>query len=55
MPPAVQESNAEHYRSNTVTELVEFEGPHLLPSRENWQEVADYALDWAEARVGSGG
>jgi hypothetical protein len=25
----------------------EFEGPHLLPSIEGWQEVADYALDWA--------
>jgi pimeloyl-ACP methyl ester carboxylesterase len=49
MPPAVQRSNAKHYKSATVTEVVEFEGPHLLPSRENWQEVADYALDWAQA------
>jgi pimeloyl-ACP methyl ester carboxylesterase len=47
MPPKVQRSNAKHYKSNTVTEVKEFEGPHLLPSRDDWQEVADYALDWA--------
>jgi pimeloyl-ACP methyl ester carboxylesterase len=48
MPPSVQRSNANHYKSTkTVTEVVEFEGPHLLPSREGWQEVADYALEWA--------
>ena len=47
MPPSVQRSNAKHYKSNTVTEVKEFEGPHLLPSRDDWQEVADYALDWA--------
>jgi pimeloyl-ACP methyl ester carboxylesterase len=47
MPPKVQQSNAKHYESKTVTETVEFEGPHLLPSRDNWEEVADYALDWA--------
>ena len=49
MPPSVQKSNAKHYTSNTVTEVVEFEGPHLLPAREGWEEIADYALDWAES------
>ena len=53
MPPAVQRSNAKHYRSATVTEIVEYEGPHLLPAWTNWQEVADYALDWAVARIGA--
>lgn len=53
MPPSVQQSNAKHYKSDTVTEVVEFEGPHPLPSREGWEEVADYALDWAEARTGA--
>jgi len=47
MPPKVQQSNAKHYKSKTVTEVVEFSGPHLLPSRDNWEEVADYALEWA--------
>jgi len=47
MPPAIQKSNQKHYKSDTVTELKEFEGPHLLPSQDNWQEIADFALDWA--------
>ena len=48
MPPKVQRSNAKHYKSNTVTELKEFEGrAHLMPSQDGWQEVADYALAWA--------
>ena len=34
---------------STVTEVKEFEGPHLLPAQEGWEEVADYALEWALA------
>jgi pimeloyl-ACP methyl ester carboxylesterase len=49
MPPKIQRSNAKHYKSNTVTEVKEFEGrAHLLPAQEGWEEVADYALSWAE-------
>ena len=33
MPPKVQQSNAKHYKSDTVTEVKEFEGPHLLRAR----------------------
>jgi pimeloyl-ACP methyl ester carboxylesterase len=47
MPPKIQQSNAKHYKSNTVTEIMGFEGPHLLTARDGWEEVADYALDWA--------
>jgi len=47
MPPSIQRSNAKHYKSNTITEVKEFEGPHLLPSWPGWEDVADYALDWA--------
>jgi pimeloyl-ACP methyl ester carboxylesterase len=47
MPPKIQRSNAKHYKSATITEVKEFTGPHLLPAWENWEEVADYALDWA--------
>ena len=48
MPPKVQRSNARHYRSNTVTEVKEYAGrPHLLPAAPGWEEIADYALDWA--------
>ena len=49
MPPSVQRSNAKHYKSpETLTEVKEFEGrAHLMPSQKGWEEVADYALDWA--------
>ena len=47
MPPSIQQSNAKHYTSDTITEIKEFPGPHLLPAWPGWEEVADYALDWA--------
>jgi pimeloyl-ACP methyl ester carboxylesterase len=48
MPPTLQQSNARHYKADgLVTEVKEFEGPHLLPARDGWEEIADYALDWA--------
>lgn len=50
MPPAVQRSNAAHYKSpKTLTEVKEFPGfAHLLPAQQGWEAVADYALSWAE-------
>ena len=55
MPPSIQRSNAKHYKSkNTLTEVKEYEGmAHLLPAQAGWEEVADYALEWAvsHARV----
>ena len=47
MPPRLQRSNAMHYTSNTITEVTEFEGPHLLPAAPGWERVADHALEWA--------
>jgi pimeloyl-ACP methyl ester carboxylesterase len=47
MPPRIQQSNLKHYKSDTVTEIVEYPGPHLLPMADNWQQVADDALAWA--------
>jgi pimeloyl-ACP methyl ester carboxylesterase len=48
MPPAIQESNAEHYRSNTITERREYAGyAHLLPAQKGWERIADEVLDWA--------
>jgi len=42
------QSNAKHYKSNTITEVKEFRGKaHLLPAQDGWQEIADYALEWA--------
>jgi hypothetical protein len=46
-PPKVGHSNAKHYKSKTVTEVVEFDGPHLLPAIPGWEAIADYALNWA--------
>ncbi len=52
MPPVVQHSNAAHYRAQTVTEVMVFEGrSHLLPAQRGWEEIADYALSWAERHV----
>jgi pimeloyl-ACP methyl ester carboxylesterase len=52
MPPKIQSSNAKHYKSeNTITEVKEFEGPHLMPAQEGWEEIADYALEWAESHA----
>jgi pimeloyl-ACP methyl ester carboxylesterase len=48
MPPAVQRSNAKHYKSNTITEIKEFSGrSHFMPGQNGWEEIADYALAWA--------
>lgn len=48
MPPQVQRSNAKHYKSATITEIVEFEGrSHLMPAEQGWEDIADYALDWS--------
>ncbi len=48
MPPKIQQSNAKHYKSDTITEVKEYEGmAHLMPAQEGWEEIADYALTWA--------
>ncbi|WP_433791846.1 alpha/beta hydrolase [Actinoplanes sp. CA-252034] len=48
MPPEVQRSNHKHYRSNTVTEIREYEGyAHLLPAQKGWEQIADEVLEWA--------
>jgi hypothetical protein len=53
MPPVVQHSNAAHYKAaDTLTEVAVFEGrSHLLPAQRGWEEIADYALSWAERHV----
>jgi alpha-beta hydrolase superfamily lysophospholipase len=49
VPAAVDRSTAKHYRrSSAVTEYKEFPGrSHFTLGQEGWEEVADYALDWA--------
>jgi pimeloyl-ACP methyl ester carboxylesterase len=48
-PAALNEANLKHYRrSDAVTELKEFPGrSHYTLGQDGWEEVADYALDWA--------
>ena len=38
-----------------AVEVKDFDGPHLLPAREGWEEVADYALSWATSHAMPGG
>jgi pimeloyl-ACP methyl ester carboxylesterase len=49
LPPALQESNVHHYRhTKAITEYKEFEGrSHYTLGQEGWEQVADFALDWA--------
>jgi pimeloyl-ACP methyl ester carboxylesterase len=47
MPPSVQRSNLKHYKSATVTEIVEVDGPHFMVGLEGWKDIADLALRWA--------
>src|SRR3712207_3707264 len=53
MPPAIDESNAKHYRhTKSVTDYKEFPGrSHYTLGQDGWEEVADYALEWAEANA----
>lgn len=55
MPPAVQASNARHYKSSSPTEVKVFDGrAHLAPAQEGWHEIADYALEWAVRHATAG-
>jgi pimeloyl-ACP methyl ester carboxylesterase len=54
MPPKVQRSNAKHYKSDTITEVYEFEGrDHAMVASDGWEDVADHALEWAQEQVGA--
>jgi pimeloyl-ACP methyl ester carboxylesterase len=48
MPPSVNKSNAKHYKDTLVTDYHEFPGrSHWTCGEPGWEQVADYALDWA--------
>ena len=47
VPPALNKSNARHYHTGIVA-YKEFPGrAHYTLGQDGWEEVADYALDWA--------
>ena len=50
VPASVSESNFKHYRnSSAVTDYHEFPGrSHYTVGQDGWEEVADYALEWAQ-------
>jgi pimeloyl-ACP methyl ester carboxylesterase len=57
MPPAVNQSNAKHYRhAKSPTDYKEFEGRshYGVIGGEGWEEVADYALEWAVEHAAAG-
>jgi pimeloyl-ACP methyl ester carboxylesterase len=48
VPPSVSKHNAEKYdESKSVTAFHEFMGRPHFPGVDGWEEVADFALDWA--------
>jgi pimeloyl-ACP methyl ester carboxylesterase len=54
MPPAGNQSNVKHYRhAKSPTDYKEYPGRshYSVIGGEGWEEVADYALEWAEAHA----
>ena len=47
MPPEIQHSNLKHYKSDTITEIREYDGPAPAARGPGWEEIADEVLDWA--------
>ncbi|MDR7183005.1 pimeloyl-ACP methyl ester carboxylesterase [Microbacterium trichothecenolyticum] len=48
-PPAIQRALLRRYAAGpSLVEQIEFPGrSHRIVSQDGWEEVADYALDWA--------
>jgi alpha-beta hydrolase superfamily lysophospholipase len=53
VPASVDRSAAKHYaKSTATTDYQEFAGrSHFTLGQDGWEEIADYALDWACAAV----
>ena len=53
VPAKVNRKNAQKYHgAGTVTEVKEFPGrTHFTVGQDGWEEVADYALNWASAHT----
>lgn len=54
MPASLNRKNFRKYsRSSAITEYNEFAGrSHFIIGEKGWEEVADYALGWAESKIG---
>jgi hypothetical protein len=53
LPASLTDSTFKHYRnSSAVTDYHEFAGrSHYTIGEDGWEEVADYAHEWAEANA----
>jgi alpha-beta hydrolase superfamily lysophospholipase len=55
VPALVNKHNAAKYKSGARTEYKEYAGrTHFTAGQEGWEEVADYAIDWALEAATSG-
>jgi pimeloyl-ACP methyl ester carboxylesterase len=53
-PPAVNKSNLKQQRkAPSATEYKEFAGRSHFPGQDDWEEVADYLLNWAIEHAGA--
>jgi pimeloyl-ACP methyl ester carboxylesterase len=53
VPPKATRHNERRYDDSvSITEYKEFEGRPHFPGAPGWEEVADYAIDWAERHAG---
>ena len=59
VPPAIGEAILKRYRASgspAVVDYREFPGrTHRIVSQDGWEEVADYALEWAVAHARTAG
>jgi pimeloyl-ACP methyl ester carboxylesterase len=53
VPPKATKHNERKYDDSvSITEYQEFEGRPHFPGAPGWEEVADFAIDWAERHAG---
>ena len=55
VPPAIGEAIVKKYRKSGSPAIVDYKTypgrTHRLVSQDGWEEIADYALDWATAHA----
>jgi hypothetical protein len=54
-PKATMHNERKYDDSVSITEYEEFEGRPHFPGAPGWEEVADFAIDWAERHAGPNG
>jgi pimeloyl-ACP methyl ester carboxylesterase len=55
IPASLNKSNFEHYKGSSITEFKMFPGrDHWTIASQGWEEVADYSLQWIDAKLKRG-